>query len=170
MDNLNSDLKRRLMHIKMLLLDVDGVLTDCRVFLDSNGEWRRLFSIRDGYGIKMLLDLGYKVGIITASKSKDISERAKALGLTYFFEGSLDKIPAFEFAMKDAGLLPHEVAYMGDDLFDIPILRKVGFAATVSDAIEDVREIVHYLAKRPAGNGAVREVCDLIRKNGALHE
>jgi 3-deoxy-D-manno-octulosonate 8-phosphate phosphatase (KDO 8-P phosphatase) len=169
MDHLSSDLKQRLSHIKMLLLDVDGVLTDCRIFLDASGEWRRLFSIRDGYGIKMLLDLGYKVGIITASKSKDISERARTLGLTYFFEGSLDKVPAFEAAMKDAGLLPHEVAYMGDDLFDIPILQKVGFAATVNDAMEDVQEIVHYRARRPAGNGAVREVCDLIRKNGALH-
>ena len=169
MDSLHPDISKRLSNIKMLLLDVDGILTDCRIFLDSNGEWRRMFSIRDGYGIKMLLDLGYKVGIITASKSKDIGERAKALGLTYFFEGSLDKVPSFEAAMKDAGLSPHEVAYMGDDLFDMPLLKRAGFAATVHDAMEDVQEVVHYIAKRPAGNGAVREVCDLIRKNGAFH-
>jgi 3-deoxy-D-manno-octulosonate 8-phosphate phosphatase (KDO 8-P phosphatase) len=164
----NLNLIDRLRNIKMLLLDVDGILTDCRIFLDSNGEWRRLFSIRDGYGIKMLLDLGYKVGIITASKAKDIGERAKVLGITYFFEGSLDKVPAFESALKEAGLQPCEVAYMGDDLFDLPLLKQVGFAATVQDAMDEVLEVVHYVAKRPAGNGAVREVCDLIRKNGAF--
>jgi len=155
MDGSNANLNNHLKKIKMLLLDVDGILTDCRIFIDSNGEWQRMFSIRDGYGIKLLLDLGYKVGFITASKSKDIGERAKALGLTYFFEGSLDKVPAFESAMKDARLEPQEVAYMGDDLFDMPLLRQVGFAATVSDAMEEVKEIVHYIAKRPAGNGAV---------------
>lgn len=169
MEQLKPDVLNRIKNIKMLLLDVDGVLTDCRIFFDNSGEWKRHFSIRDGYGIKMLLDLGYKVGIITASKSKDIAERAKALGLTYFFEGSLDKVPAFESALKDSGLKANEVAYMGDDLFDIPLLKQVGFAATVSDAMEEVVEIAHYQARRPAGNGAVREVCDLIRKNGALH-
>jgi 3-deoxy-D-manno-octulosonate 8-phosphate phosphatase (KDO 8-P phosphatase) len=152
----------------MLLLDVDGILTDCSIFLDSSGEWRRMFSIRDGYGIKMLLDMGYKVGIITASKAKDIGERARELSLTYFFDGSLDKVPAFESAIKDSGFKPHEVAYMGDDLFDLPLLKQVGFAATVQDAMDEVLEAVHYVTKRPAGNGAVREVCDLIRKNGAF--
>lgn len=149
-------------------MDVDGVLTDCRVFMDSDGQWKRQFSIRDGYGIARLIEAGYKTAVVTGSKSKDIETRVKALGIHYFFEGSIDKLPAFEKLQKETGFSPEEIAYMGDDLFDIPILEKVGFAATVSDAMEEVIEIVDYIAKRPAGNGAVREVCDLIFKNGAL--
>jgi 3-deoxy-D-manno-octulosonate 8-phosphate phosphatase (KDO 8-P phosphatase) len=168
MNHWNSELIAKIKPIKMLLLDVDGILTDCRIFLDHHNEWRRQFSIRDGYGIKMLLDSGYKVGIITASKSQDIAERAQALGLSYFFEGSLDKVPAYKTSLKESGLQDYEVAYMGDDLFDKPLLEKVGFAATVQDAMEEVIEVVDYIAKRPAGNGAVREVSDLIRKYGAF--
>lgn len=160
------DVNQKLSKIKLLLLDVDGILTDCRIFFDPNGEWRRFFSIRDGYGIKLLLDNGFQVGIITASKSKDIAERAKMLKLTYFYEGSLDKEPAYQEILIKSGLTAEQVAYMGDDLFDLPILTQVGFAATVADAMEEVKNKVHYIAKRPAGNGAVREVCDLIRNAG----
>lgn len=151
-------------------MDVDGVLTDCRVFMDSDGQWKRMFSIRDGYGIVRLMEAGYKTAIITGSKSKDIEARAKGLGINYFFEGSLDKVPAFEKVLQDSGLSADEVAYMGDDLFDMPLLQRVGFAATVSDAMEDVLKIANYVARRPAGNGAVREVCDLILKSGAFRE
>lgn len=164
------DLNHKLSRIKLLLLDVDGILTDCRIFMDPNGEWRRFFSIRDGYGIKLLLDNGYQVGIITASKSKDIAERAKMLKLTYFYEGSLDKEPAYKSILEQSGFTPEQVAYMGDDLFDLPVLTQVGFSATVSDAMEQVKNSVHYIARRPAGNGAVREVCDLIRSAGVKNE
>ncbi len=151
----------------MLIMDVDGVLTDCRVFMDSDGQWKRQFSIRDGYGIVRLQEAGYKTAVITGSKSKDIEQRVKNLGIHFFSEGSLDKIPAFEKILNDTGFKPEEIAYMGDDLFDLPILQQVGFAATVSDAMEDVLSKAHYVARRPAGNGAVREVCDLILKLGA---
>lgn len=158
----------RLRPIKLLLLDVDGVLTDCRVFLDANGDWKRFFSIRDGYGIKKIMDAGYKVGIITGSKARDIQERAKALGVHYFVEGTLDKQPAFERILIESGFKASEVAYMGDDDFDVPVLRLCGFASTVPEAMEQVFENVHYVAVRPGGNGAVREVCELIFKYGAL--
>jgi 3-deoxy-D-manno-octulosonate 8-phosphate phosphatase (KDO 8-P phosphatase) len=166
----NIRMKALIKPIKLLALDVDGVLTDCRVFLDESGEWRRFFSIRDGYGLKRLMDFGYQTALITASKAKDISERARALGVNYLFDGNLDKVPAFEELMKKTGFSEKEIAYMGDDLFDIPLLKRVGFAATVPDAMEDVKESVHYVAKRPGGNGAVREICDLIVKDGAYSD
>jgi len=147
---------------------VDGVLTDCRVFLDAGGEWRRQFSIRDGYGIVRLREAGYKIGIITGSKAKDIQERARVLGLHFFHEGSTDKKPAFDQILLESGLQSHEIAYMGDDEFDVPVLRQVGFAATVPEAMEDVFDSVQYVARRPGGNGAVREVCELILKYGAF--
>ena len=164
---LDVQLVNRLRRIKLLLLDVDGVLTDCRVFLDSSGEWRRFFSIRDGYGIKRLIEGGYQVGIITGSKAQDIQERAKTLKLQYFIEGTLDKKPAFEKILVQAGLKADEVAFMGDDDFDLPVLREAGFAATVPEAMEEVIENAHYVSTRPGGNGAVRELCELILKFGA---
>ena len=153
--------------IRLLALDVDGILTDCRTFLDSDGEWRRLFSIRDGYGLMRLQEAGYKVAIITGSKAKDIDERVKVLKIPFFYSGKLDKEPQFQILMKDSGLKADQIAYMGDDIFDIPVLKECGFAATVPDAMEEVIPCVHYITKRPAGNGAVREVCELILKHGA---
>ncbi len=158
----------RLKKIKMLALDVDGVLTDCRVFLDESREWRRMFSIRDGYGLVRLREQGYKLAIITASKAKDIRERAQVLKIDYFHDGNLDKLTEFNLLLKNSGLKAEEVAYMGDDLFDIPVLKEVGFAATVPEAMEEVFPVVQYITKRPGGNGAVREVCELIIKYGTL--
>ena len=158
----------KLKTVKMLVLDVDGVLTDCRIFLDSTGEWRRFFSIRDGYGIQLLKAAGYKTAIITGSKGLDIQERAKVLGIDYLFSGSLDKLPAFEKLQKESGLSGSQMAYMGDDLFDVPILERVAFAATVPEAVPGVLERDFYVTSRPGGNGAVREVCDLIVKHGAF--
>ena len=158
----------RLKKIKLLALDVDGVLTDCRIFLDETGEWRRFFSIRDGYGIVLLQEQGYKIAFITASKAKDIQARAQALKIDYFHSGNFDKITEFKSLLKVSGLKADEVAYMGDDVFDIPVLKEAGFAATVPEAIDEVFQVVQYTTKRPGGNGAVREVCDLILKYGAL--
>lgn len=167
--NLSDDsLRERLHSVKLLALDVDGVLTDCRIWLDSDGEWRRTFSIRDGWGIKRLQKQGYKVGIITASTSADIRARVKSLALDFFYEGASDKQPSFEDLQKKTGLKASEMAYVGDDLPDMPLLKQVSFAATPPEAMEEVKEIVHYVTRRPGGNGAVREVCDLIFQYGAL--
>lgn len=151
--------------IKMVIFDVDGVLTDCRTWLDSDGEWKRFFSIRDGYGIRRLMEAGFQTGVITGSKAKDIQQRVKHLGITYFYEGSLDKTPAFEEILKKAGLHEKEIAYVGDDYFDIPILNRVGFAATVPEAMEEVKAHSHFIAQRPGGNGAVREICEFLMKS-----
>lgn len=150
----------------MLVLDVDGILTDCRLWMDSNGQWKRIYSVRDGVGIKALLDNGYKIAIITGATAEDVRSRVKMLGITYLFEGALNKVPSFEELQKQSGLHPSEMAYMGDDYFDLPILESVQFSATVPDAMEEVLEVVHYVTKRPAGNGAVREICDFILKYG----
>lgn len=158
----------RLRSIRLLALDVDGILTDCRIWLDSGGEWRRFFSIRDGLGLKRLQERGYRVAVITASKSEDIRLRAKSLGIDFFYEGAHDKIPAFAELQKASGLEAHQIAYMGDDIPDLPVLKLAGFSATVPDAIDVVRDSVHYVTHRPGGNGAVREVCEFIYQYGAL--
>ncbi|WP_413291620.1 KdsC family phosphatase [Bdellovibrio sp. HCB337] len=152
----------------MLVLDVDGVLTDCRIWLDANGDWKRMYSIRDGVGIKRLIESGYKVAVITGSKAEDIRARVKVLGMHYLFEGHSDKVPAFQDLQKQSGLQPEEMAYIGDDYFDIPLIQAVAFGATVPEAVEEVIEVARYVTKRPGGNGAVREVCDLIYKHGAF--
>ena len=151
----------------MLVLDVDGVLTDTRVWFDGT-EWRRFFSIRDGVGITRLIAEGYKLAVITGSKSEDIRIRVKNLGIQYFYEGALDKEPAFAQLQIDAGISTSEMAYIGDDIFDIPMIKAVGFGATVPEAVDEVIEIAQYVTKRPGGCGAVREVCDFIYKYGAF--
>lgn len=164
---ISTENQKRLSQVRVLLLDVDGILTDARVFLDASGEWRRFFSIRDGYGIMRIKEAGYQVGIITGSKALDVSERAKRLDLDFLYEGSLHKEPALKEILEKTGLSPENIAYMGDDVFDVPLLEKVGFAATVEDAMDEAKAVSTYVARRPAGNGAVREVCDLILKYGA---
>ncbi len=155
-----------LKNIKMLVLDVDGIMTDCKLWMDSNGDWKRMFCIRDGVGIKRLIESNYKLAVITASTSADIQARVKNLGIHHFFQGKSEKLPSFQELLKETQLKTEEVAYMGDDIFDIPILEKVGFSATVPEAVEEVCEIVKYISKRTGGNGAVREVCDLIYRHG----
>lgn len=156
----------KLKNIKLLILDVDGVLTDTRIFLDSDGEWKRFFSIRDGVGIKELQKRGYKTAVITGSQSKDITERVKSLGITYFYEGYLDKEPAFKKLINESKLDATEMAYIGDDIYDIPLLKQVGYSATVPEAVEEVKAIVDYITQRPGGLGAAREVCDRIISYG----
>lgn len=157
---------QKLKSIKMLVLDVDGVLTDCRLWMDANGEWKRIYSVRDGVGIKALSEAGYKLAIITGATATDVRARAKMLGFDYFYEGAVDKGPSFEKLQQDSGIKPSEMAYVGDDIFDIPLIQAVAFGATVPEAVDEVIECAHYVTKRPGGNGAVREVCNFILKYG----
>lgn len=152
----------RLKPLKALLLDCDGILTNAQTWYSGEGKWRRSYSLRDGYGIHKLLAKGFIVGIITASDSEDIRERAKQLKLSYLFEGKLDKTGHFADFLQKTGFDPSEVAYMGDDDPDIPLLKQVGFAATVPAAMESVIDVVHYKTKKEGGDGAVREVCEMI--------
>lgn len=152
----------RLKPLKALLLDCDGILTDAKTWYAGDGHWRRMYSLIDGYGVKKLLDAGFTVGVITASDSEDIRERMKHLKLSYLFEGKLDKTGHFAQFLKDSGLQPDEVAYMGDDDPDVPLLSAVGFAASVPDAMTSASSVAHYITKRRGGDGAVREVCEMI--------
>lgn len=156
----------KLRAIKMLVLDVDGVLTDCKLWMDSNGEWKRIYSVRDGVGIKALAEAGYKLAIITGAQATDVRARAKMLGFHYFYEGAMNKVPSFEKLIQESGLKPEEMAYVGDDIFDIPLIKKVGFGATVPEAVDEVIDSAQYVTKRAGGNGAVREVCNFILKYG----
>ena len=147
------------------MVDCDGVLTDAKVWYDDSGErpdWKRAYSLRDGYGLKKLIDSGFIVGVITASQSKDIRERASSLKIQYFYEGRFEKMVAYEDFKEKTGLKDHEVAYMGDDDPDVPVLKTVGFAATVNDALPSAKKAVHYISSFKGGEGAVRDVCEMI--------
>lgn len=154
----------RLAPIRLLLLDVDGVLSDGRIVYDANGTEIKTFDVKDGHGIKMLQKAGVEVGIITGRTSKVVTVRAKELGIDILYQGVADKALPYAEVLVRRDLRDEEVAYIGDDVVDLPILRRVGFSVATADAVDDIRPYVHYVTNRSGGRGAVREVCDLILK------
>jgi 3-deoxy-D-manno-octulosonate 8-phosphate phosphatase (KDO 8-P phosphatase) len=148
--------------LKLFLLDVDGVLTDGTITYTHEGNEIKSFHTRDGLGIRLLMESGVEVGLITARESEAVNRRVQDLGIQYVFQKAKDKLGIFENLLKKLDLKPSEVGYMGDDWLDLPLLVRVGFAATVEDAVPEVLQVAHYVAKRKGGRGAVREVCDLI--------
>lgn len=150
--------------IKLLLLDVDGVLTDGRITYDNDGGEIKSFDVKDGHGLKLLQRAGIEVGIITGRESKVVARRASELSIELVYQGVKDKLLPFNEILEKRGLSPEEVAYVGDDVVDLPVMRRVGFAATVADAIEDVKPFAALVTKRDGGRGAVREVCDFLLK------
>jgi 3-deoxy-D-manno-octulosonate 8-phosphate phosphatase (KDO 8-P phosphatase) len=159
-----KDVESRIKRVRLLVLDVDGVLTDGRITYTNDGVEIKAFDVKDGHGVKLLMRSGVDVAIVTARSSKVVGVRAADLGIKTVYQGALDKSVAFEDILKKTGLSPEELAYVGDDLVDLPVLRRVGFAATVSDAVQEVRDAVHYVASRPGGRGAVREIAELVMK------
>ena len=154
----------KLSKIELLLLDVDGVLTDGQIVWDSEGREIKSFNVKDGQGIKMLQRAGVRVGIITARNSVVVDLRAKELGIGIVRQGVKDKRVAYAEIRDSLGLQNSQIAYMGDDVIDIPVLRQVGFSMAPSDAVVDLFEIVDRISAKPGGRGAVRECCDLILK------
>lgn len=148
--------------VRLLLLDVDGVLTDGSITYGSGGIETKTFNTQDGLGLRLLQDSGVAVGIITARTSEAVILRARDLRITQLYQGKSDKLTVFEEILKETGLRPPQTAYMGDDWMDLPILNRVGFAAAPANAVAEVRQRVHYTTERGGGFGAVREVCDLI--------
>jgi len=146
----------------LLLLDVDGVLTDGRLYYGANGEELKAFHIRDGLGLKLLHASGIEVAIVTGRTSRAVELRAENLGLPYVFQGVSDKLAVFEQLLARFALKAAAVAAIGDDLPDLPVLRRCGFAACVPEASAPVRGQAHYVTDRAGGSGAVREVCDLL--------
>jgi 3-deoxy-D-manno-octulosonate 8-phosphate phosphatase (KDO 8-P phosphatase) len=158
----SPQLIKKLRGLKALALDCDGVLTDTVIYYQGDGAWARRYSIRDGFGIKKLLDAGWPVTVITTSKSEDISERMKSLKVPHWYEGVTDKVQAWNDFLRKHNLQASEVGYMGDDEPDLELLKRAGVAFTVSDALPVVLKTADYVAKAPAGKGAVREVIELI--------
>lgn len=148
--------------LKLFLLDVDGVLTDGTITYTHEGNEIKSFHTRDGLGIRLLMESGVEVGLITARESEAVNRRVQDLGLKYVFQKAKNKLEVFDNLLQELTLQPSEVGYMGDDWLDLPLLVRVGFAATVADAVPEVLDIAHYVTRRKGGRGAVREVCDLI--------
>ena len=148
--------------IRLLLLDVDGVLTDGSVVYAQSGSELKSFNTKDGFGIRLLQEAGVEVGLITARSSEAVQRRAQDLKLAHVYQGVRNKIDIFARILAEQQLVAKEVAYMGDDWLDLPLLSRVGLAVTVADAVAEVKAVVHYVTRREGGRGAVREVCDLI--------
>jgi len=157
-----QDILDRAMHIKVVIFDVDGVLTDGGLYIDSNGSEHKVFNSRDGHGMKMLRDSGVEIAIISGRSSEAVSHRMASLGIEQVHQGYQEKLPVFDDLIKKLALNPDEVAYVGDDVVDLPIMRKVGLAIAVQDAHELVKKHAHWQTPHRGGRGAARDVCELI--------
>ncbi len=148
--------------VRLVIFDVDGVLTDGRLFFDDQGREYKAFHARDGFGIKALQQSGVTVAIISGRKSKAVELRMQSLGINHVFQGQEDKLEAFETLCRNLQLRTEQVAHVGDDLPDLPLMRRVGLAIAVADAHAAVLAHAHWRTSLPGGAGAAREVCDLI--------
>jgi len=154
--------------IKLLILDVDGVLTDGGIILDNEGNEFKTFHVRDGHGIKMLLKAGIVVALITGRYSKVVERRASELGITEVYQRCFDKRIAFQQLIEKYSVDPKKIAYVGDDIVDIPLLKKSGLSIAVADADEEAKAAAMMVTKNRGGRGAAREVCDLLLKAKGL--
>ena len=159
---MNSQLKRRAGKIKALALDVDGVLTNGLLYLDSEGRELKAFSTRDGLGLRAFINSGLEIFIISGRQSEAVNIRAKDLGIAHVYQNIIDKLTLLKQLCGQLNFTLDEVAYMGDDLNDLECLTSVGLALAPSDAAEDIKNIVHFISQYPGGQGAVRQACELI--------
>lgn len=154
----------RARRIRLLILDVDGVLTDGSLYFDAKGETLKVFNVRDGHGIKMVQRAGLEVALVSGRRSDAAFHRARELDINRFFEGVRDKVAILEQLLAALNLTPPEAAAVGDELVDLPLFHRVGLAVAVADAVPEVRAAAHWVTTLPGGKGAVREVCDLLLK------
>lgn len=154
----------KFMAVRAFVLDVDGVMTDNTVHVTESGEQLRRMSIRDGLGLKIALQNGFSVCIITGGRSLGVIKRLTGLGIEHIYSGIEDKWPVFQQFLQTHGLKASQVCYMGDDLPDISILRKVGLSACPVDAVPEVRTVVDYISTQPGGSGCVRDVVEKVLK------
>lgn len=154
--------KERAAQIRLVVLDVDGVLTDGRLYYGADGEAMKAFDVRDGHGIKLLMQAGIEVALLTARSSAIVATRARELGVARVMQGQSDKAAGFAALLAAARLGAVACAYMGDDWPDLPVLRRAGLAATTADACAQVRAAAHWIATRDGGRGAVREFAEFI--------
>jgi 3-deoxy-D-manno-octulosonate 8-phosphate phosphatase (KDO 8-P phosphatase) len=154
--------KGRAKRIRLLLLDVDGVMTDGRLGFDGAGREFKFFYARDGIGIRLLQRAGLKVGILSGRRAKVVELRARELGIDLLLQKIQDKARALEEILKKEKLHRKQICYVGDDLVDLPVLTRVGLAVAVRDAAPEVKAAAHIITRKPGGMGAVREVCEIL--------
>ena len=159
-----AGLIEKMRKVKVLILDVDGVLTDGRIIISDDGQETKCFDVRDGHGLKMIQRAGIEVVFLTGRKSRVVEHRARELGVDRVYQGALDKLVVFQEILAQGGLVAEQTAYMGDDIVDLPVLRRAGFSVTVRDSHVEVLQAVDLVTQNPGGRGAVREVCELILK------
>jgi len=159
---MTDDFIARARRIKLIAFDVDGVMTDGSLFLGDDGQEYKAFNSLDGHGLKMLRRSGVELAIITGRTSRVVSQRAANLGIPYLYQGVEDKLEAWQELLAKLGVAAEECAFMGDDVVDLPVLRRCGLALSVPTAPALVRQHVHYITQLAAGRGAVREVCELV--------
>jgi len=158
----SADATRRAAAIRLLVLDVDGVLTDGRLYFGADGEALKVFDVRDGHGVKLLREAGIEVAILSARRSPIVERRARELGIMQVIQGAADKGASFADLARASRLAPEQCGYVGDDWPDLAALAQAGFAATVADAAPEVRQFAHWISVAPGGCGAVRELAEFI--------
>ena len=151
--------------IKMLITDVDGVLTNGNVIINADRMESKSFNLLDGHGVKLWHRAGFSVGFISGRESEATAIRAEQLSVEYVMQGCKKKVPAFESMLSKSGFSAEEVAYIGDDLLDLPLVKQAGFGVAVANAVEELKQVSDYVTSVPGGSGAVREVIEYILKN-----
>jgi len=156
--------------IKMILMDVDGVLTDGSITIGDSTEESKTFNIKDGMGIVLAQKAGIKIAFLSGRYSKALAQRAKEVGVTEVHHNAVDKLTAFTGILKEFGFKKEDVAYIGDDINDIPVLKQVGFPCAVNDAVDDVKAVAKFISKSVGGKGAVREIIEKILRSEGRYE
>ncbi len=159
---MKKSLREKLQHIKILIMDVDGVMTDGRIIINDDGRETKNFDVRDGHGIKLVQRYGIEVALLTGRQSEVVKHRANELGITEVHQKIFNKKEVFVEILQKNNLNANQAAFIGDDIIDIPVLKEAGFSATVADAIDIVKKTVDYVTKNKGGRGAVREVCEML--------
>jgi len=165
---MDETIAQKLLNLKALVLDVDGVMTDGKVIIADDGKESKSFHVRDGHGLRLLIRGGVEVMFLTGRFSELLKVRARELEVTEVHQKVLDKLATFTEIAARKGLSFAEVAFVGDDVIDVPLLKRVAFSATPADASEDVKAVVDYVSTKKGGEGMVREICEMILKAKGL--
>jgi 3-deoxy-D-manno-octulosonate 8-phosphate phosphatase (KDO 8-P phosphatase) len=161
----NIDAREKATKVRFLILDVDGVLTDGRIVMDEKGVESKFFDVRDGHGLKLMMRADIQVAFLSGRQSEATRHQARDLGISKVYQNIHNKIDVYQQILAEEGLGDDDVGYMGDDVVDIPVLKRAGFAAVVADAVDDIKPFADYIAERQGGRGAVREVVEFILKS-----
>ncbi len=157
-----NELLEKAKKIKCLICDVDGVLTNGMLYIDNNGNELKSFHVQDGMGLKLLMAAGIEVAVITTARNAVVDHRMQQLGITHYYKGQVDKRNAYQQLKKHLDLRDEQIAYIGDDLPDLPLIQQVGLGVAVANAVRQVKEFAYWQTEHSGGSGAVRELCDLI--------